>query len=943
MKISKAIFGTRRGKVWFIVSASVLALLLTVTILATTVLYPLLISTFLGGPRRIVGEGGEKIFNADFANKVQARENGESVNEDICEEGFVLLKNNNNSALPVATSAGAKKKVSVFGKNSVNLVTGGSGSGAGSGEFSKTIFDSLAAANYEYNTVLKDFYNSNSESGNGRPSNPSLDAGITTQPTGETPQSRYTSAVKASYANYSDLALIVISRIGGESFDLPTTMGAGDPGARSTSDHYLQLDQYETDLINAVCAANFTKVVVLINSSTTIETGFLDDPSHYAYNSKIDAALWIGAPGDTGIMALGRILSGSINPSGRTPDTFMRDFKQDPTWKNFGDTKYTDIGDRNSTLTYAYVDYEEGIYVGYRYWETRGFTDGADWYNDHVVFPFGFGKSYTSFTQEITGTKPTKITKSEFTLSVKVSNTGSVAGKDAIQVYVTAPIPAGGVLEKPHVVLAGFAKTPVIQPGTSATVDVEIDPYYFASYDSVTSQCFVLDAGNYEVKLGKNAHEMYESFTAAVDAKLTYKQGDSVDVKNRFDDADDELTTKLSRYDWSGTMPASRSADEQKIKSAVNARINSTDTNNTFTTSSMPTTGAAVELMLKDLLDKPFDDPSWGKLVEQISIDDMAKLFNRGAFTTEAIMSIGKPKTIDADGPAGFVVFMGDPSVYGTSHYASEPVMAATMNTDLLYEFGKAVGNEALIGNEAGDGAPYSGWYAPGVNLHRSPFGGRAGEYFSEDPYLSGMLAAHEIQGVMSKGVYTQVKHFAVNEQETNRSGVCTWLTEQTLREVYLRPFEMAVKIGGTRGMMSSFNRIGSMWTGGDYRLLTEVLREEWGFRGMVICDFNTGAHMNARQMAYAGGDLNLQTVGQSWNPRKSNATDIAILQKCTKNILYTVAKSNAMNDDVVGYRLPIWVILLIVADAVIFAGLAVWGFFVLRGAIKNQSEEKPA
>jgi beta-glucosidase len=306
-------------------------------------------------------------------------------------------------------------------------------------------------------------------------------------------------------------------------------------------------------------------------------------------------------------------------------------------------------------------------------------------------------------------------------------------------------------------------------------------------------------------------------------------------------------------------------------------------------------------------------------------------------------MSILKPLTIDADGPAGIVNFMAADlptvPVYETSHYACEPLIAATRNVDLAFAFGEAVGNEGLIGNERGDGTPYSGWYAPGVNIHRSQFGGRTGEYFSEDGFLTGMLAAYQIQGAKSKGVYTQVKHFAVNEQETSRAGVCTWLNEQALREIYLRPFEMAVKIGKTTGMMSSFNRIGTKWAGGDYRLLTTVLRGEWGFRGMVISDFNTGSHMNSKQMAYAGGDLNLQTALQEWNASKSNPTDLAVLRQCAKNVLYTVVNSNAMNDELLGYLLPWWVIIMLIIVGVIAAGLAVWGVFAVRKSVKKQRD----
>ncbi|NLC17242.1 MAG: beta-glucosidase, partial [Clostridiales bacterium] len=649
-----------------------------------------------------------------------------------------------------------------------------------------------------------------------------------------------------------------------------------------------------------------------------------------------------------------------VNPSGRIPDTYARDFKKAPTWFNFGNNlipngqDYLSVQDKKSTYIYSFVDYEEGIYVGYRYYETRGFTDVETWYNENVVFPFGYGLSYTTFSQEITNKQAlqnTIITADKtIIVNVKVTNTGSVAGKDVVQLYVTPPYIEGGI-EKSHVVLAGFAKTGIIQPGASETVTVEIDPYYFASYDYNDKnqngfKGYELESGKYIIRLCANAHEQIDSFEATVQEPGIKYETDPVtgySVVNRFDDIDDELGSILSRTDWGGTFPATRTTQERELDALTNQKINSIATNNPFQTNEFPIIGEENDVTLRDLVGKDYDDPLWDKLLNRLKVNDMINLFNNGAFQTAAIMEIGKPRTNDADGPAGFVNFMSDPSVgavYGTSHYACEPIMAATWNVDLLFDFGEAIGNEALIGDERGDGTPYSGWYAPGINLHRSPFGGRAGEYFSEDSFLSGMLAAYEIQGAMSKGVYTQVKHFAVNEQETSRRGICTWLDEQTLREIYLRPFEMAVKIGKTRGMMSSFNRIGAKWTGGDYRLLTEVLRNEWGFRGMVICDFNTGSHMDSRQMAYAGGDLNLQTFNQEWKPKKSDPTDMTILRERVKNILYTVCNSNAMNSEVLGYKPPVWMVLMFIIDAVVVAGLGLWGFFAIRKAYKAQKQK---
>lgn len=960
----KKIFKSVGSRIWFIVTAVVLVILLAANIVLNTLLYDIVCQA-LGRRRAILAEnesGNAQYYEADFDNKEDARKNAEAVNEDVTEEGMVLLKNESN-ALPLKKGA----KISVFGKNSVDIVTGGSGSAAGGTEYIKGLDESLKEAGFEINETLWNFYKDNSASGNGRPSSPKLTAGSdggTLLYTGETPYSSYNATVKGSYSSYSDAALIVISRIGGESWDLPRAM-TGMEGARADDDHYLQLDQNEADLIKNVCEAGFEHVIVLLNTSTTMEAGFLDDINHYAYNGKIDAAIWMGVPGDTGVMSLGKILNGEVNPSGRTVDTFARNFKDNPTWQNFGDNLtnmgglYTDIGNKDSSYTYAFVDYEEGIYVGYRYYETRALAEGEEWYKNQVVYPFGYGLSYTTFKQEFEGNAPTALTLDQYgngtvTIKVKVTNEGTVPGKETVQIYVTPPYTNGGI-EKSHVVLAGFAKTGLIQPGKSETVEVTVDLYDLASYDHNDKngnqfKGYELESGEYVFRLGENSHKTIDSFTATLAEPFQYTVDPTTHekVENRFDDADDELGSVLSRANWAGTMPQMRRAEEKKLSSEHNALINSTATNNPNTYTTRPTVGGDPEVdeegnalyNFRSLVGVDYDDELWDKVLDQITYDEMVTLINSGAFKTTEIKTIGKAETVDADGPAGFADFVGGGTspIYGVSHYCCEPLMAATFNVDLLFDVGEAIGNEALVGNLRGDGMPYSGWYAPGINIHRSPFGGRAGEYFSEDPYLSGMLGAYEIKGAMSKGVYTQVKHFAVNEQETSRSGVCTWLDEQTLREIYLRPFEKAVKIGETRGMMSSFNRIGTMWTGGDYRLLTEVLRNEWGFRGMVISDYNTSSYMNTKQEAFAGGDLGLNGPGRSWNPSKSNATDLTILRNCTKNILYTTVNSNLMNAEVLGYKLPYWQIGLIALDCVAVVGLGVWGFFAVRKALKKEN-----
>lgn len=983
MNVIKKIFANKASRIWFIVTACVLVFFIVVNVVLNTVLYEVICNVF-GRERAVITEEQKnmnpadyELYPSDYRSKEEAFNAANALNEKINEEGIVMLKNQN--ALPLVKNA----KVSVFGKNSVNLVYGGSGSGGGNASSAKTLFDSLTAAGISYNTALKSFYES-SASGSGRTNNPKIEnSGNITLSTGETPVDSYSADLKSSFAEYNDAALVVFSRIGGEGFDLPRSM-AGAEGAREENDHYLQLDQNETALLKMVCDSGFKHVIVLINSSAAMELGFLDDPTHYAYNEKIDGCLWIGAPGASGIMALGRVLNGEVNPSGRLVDTYARDFRSAPSWYNFGNN-LTEKGDRytsNGKDEYAFfVDYEEGIYVGYKYYETRyasyngaigaigemQYDSGDEWYKANVVYPFGYGLSYTDFEWEIENAAEidnlTLNKDSEITVRVKVTNTGSVAGKDVVQLYCTPPYKNGGI-EKAHVNLCDFAKTPTLYPASQANgtdkpnscvLSLTVRAYDLASFDYNDAnkngkKCYELDEGRYELKISANAHEVKSVINANLSGTIVYENDPDTDnpVVTRFEDADDQLsdvtvngeTRKgLSRSDWNTTWPTTRTDDERSFDSSFFAKLSDTSTNNPNTVEQMPTQGKWNGLKLKDMVGLAYNDAKWEDLLDQVTVSEMMDLFNKGAFKTEKIMRIGKPATTDADGPAGFTVFMGDPTINGTCYYASECVVASTWNKELAYEMGKSVGNEGIWGNQAGDGMPYSGWYAPGVNIHRSPFSGRNFEYYSEDGVMNGLMAANLIRGAMSKGVYTQVKHFALNDQETHRSseGLVTWATEQAMREIYLKPFEIAVKEGGTHGIMSSFNRIGTVWAGGDYRLLTEVLRNEWGFEGMVISDFNTFSYMSPKQMAYAGGDLNLSNTPEIWQDENS-AADVAVLRACTKNILFTVANSNVMDHEVDKYAPPVWSVILYVCDAALFVGFAVWGLFVIKKALKKKA-----
>lgn len=813
---------------------------------------------------------------------------------------------------------------------------GGSGSGGFDTSNNKNLYESLNDAGFVTNPTLKSFYES-SQSGPVRTANSSdLDNGDNQKiATAETPQSKYTDAVRNSYVDYSDAALVVITRIGGEGFDLPRYQGDSE-GTVSADSHYLELDQNEIDLLTAVTDGTFKRVVVVFNTPSSFEATFLKDSAYAAFADKIDAAVWIGFTGSNGITALGEILNGDVNPSGRLVDTWAADFTKNPSFVNFGTGCLPDTTDKYDGGMYYSVDYEEGIYVGYRYYETRGETDGEDWYNANVVYPFGYGLSYTTFDWTVGDASASEIELgTTITVPVTVKNTGSVAGKDVVQLYASAPYTLGGI-EKAHKVLVGFAKTKLLQPGESETVTVSFDPYSAASYDYRDANSngfsgYELETGEYTLYVSRNAHESEKAIALnlAADVQIGTDPTTDREVVNRYTDSENfldsdwQLDTMLSRADWEGTWPTPQTAQQHAGTDRLYEEIRSEEHNNStdFDSEEYPWFGEEPTLTLRDLLPSAeaegyepvvsYDDERWEELMMGCDEEEMIALINNGAYHTLAMESVGLPATIHGDGPSGFTCFMSKEQVNGTCQYVSEPVMASTWNINLMNELGEAIGEEGTIGDKA-TGQPYSSIYAPGVNIHRSPFGGRCSEYFSEDPFISGMMGAAEVQGIQSRGVLPTVKHFVANEQETHRSigGDLSWLSEQALREIYLKPFEYTVKLGETRGIMTSFNRIGTRWTGGDYRLLTEILRNEWGFNGLVICDFNTiPQYMIPCMMFYAGGSLDLATQQSAmWTDcDTSDAGDAIVLMRAVKDVMYALVNSNAMNAEVLGYNPPIW------------------------------------
>lgn len=1011
-----------RTVVWGAVSVFLIIVLALLTVLENT-MFKSILGTVLGGPTPIKSETSVEYYKSEYGSKQESKEAGDRLNVEIAEEGFTLLLNEKGSdgkyALPIKTpvsdsSVSAKPRVSVFGKNSVNLVLGGSGSGGISGEAAKTIYDGLDKGGFEYNPELRKFYESFA-SGDGRSDNPQLGEDSEVAPTldiGETPWNKYPSNVKDTFNDYSDAAIVVISRLGGESWDLPRSQNTQNGGIEGN--HYLQLDNNEYELLDMV-TSKFDKVIVVLNTLTAFQCDFIAEYNNTA-NKRIDAVMWIGGPGTTGAEAFGDLLSGKVNPSGRTTDIYARDFTKDPTWQNFGDNSQVNGGkngsaflENGSSAGQNMVLYEEGIYMGYRYYETRGYEENKknpyiDWYDDNVIFPFGYGLSYTQFSQEITScTETISGIDSVVTITVRVTNTGTVAGKDVVQLYVNKPYYDGGI-EKSYVELVDFAKTTLLQPGESYDATFKVKAYDLASYDYNDANGnqiygYELEHGDYNFIISANSHVdgyKYDEATVTLAEDLYFETDPNVSgvtkIENRYTtDGFDDLQYRLSdvtvpgvaqarkgmsRMDFEGTFPVAPTAEEREVMTGENGEyeldaIKDVTHNNTDIANAEQTvSGAEVTYKLKDLLDEngrvSYDDERWEKLLDSLTYEDMINLVNNGAFQTAAIESIGKNLTNDSDGPIGFVNFMpGKSSSYkGNTTFACEIVIGATWNKDLAYRMGKIVGENGLWGDVNGNGLPYSGLYAPAVNLHRSPFSGRNFEYYSEDPVLSGKLAVNVINGARTKGVYTDLKHFALNDQETNRAGVATYCTEQALRELYLKPFEIAVKgydnpeevasakadgiteYEGTTGIMSSFNRIGTRWTGGDYRLMTEILRGEWGFRGLVICDYKTdNSFMDARQMLYAGNDLILASLPSlMWQDAdQNNQQDMAILRQASKNILYTVANSNSVNAEIIGYRVEWWITATIVLDCVVAVGIAVWGFFAIRSvnkAAKNAAKE---
>lgn len=871
--------------------------------------YSDLISVYFNQPTsKVVSASNETTehFTSDYASDDEREQALADMGTTILREGVTLLKNENGTLPLEATS-----KISVFGQDSVDSVYGGGGAGSIDTSKAQSLMDAFEQAGFDVNPTLTEFYTTGAGKDYRKTSTDAYGKG--TFAVNEVPASAYTDDVEKSFASYNDAAIVVIGRSGSESQDLPTDKLA-------SGYTYLQLDDDERAMLK-MASDNFDKVVVLLNTQNPMELADLEDDS-------IDAVMWIGSLGQTGAGGVAEALNGTVNPSGHLPDTYAYDLKSAPSSANFGSYAIVNGTDR---FTSSYMAYAEGIYVGYRYYETRyedvvlGNEARSNYdYTKQVAYPFGYGLSYTDFTWSDYSMKKAD---GGFDISVKVTNTGKTAGKDVVQLYMQSPYTdydkANGI-EKASVELVGYAKTDTLKAGASETVTVHVDQESMKTYDSAGEGTYIMDAGDYYLAAGTDAHNalnnilaakgkttadgMTENGNAALAAKhtvhsqdnTTYAKSAATDEKisNQFDDVDlttyDNSFTYLSRSDWTGSWPATYADGKwtasQKFLDALTIDTAQSEPEQKPTTDTdNPSYG---KLNASMLMDTDYADESWSALIGQMSVKELDQLVRIGGYATKSVSSTQLPATTDKDGPAGISsTLVGGESGMG---YPSEIVIAATWNSDLAESFGKAIGEDSLA-------LKVAVWYGPACNIHRNPYGGRAFEYFSEDSYLSGAMCAKVVAGAGSKGVVSTVKHFALNDQETNRMGGAIFANEQTIRQLYLRPFEMSVRDGGATAMMASMNRIGSRWTGGHKGLMTNTLRGEWGFNGFVVTDqasYSVFAYEDLREGLEAGTDLWLNTDAGLWKLPDDDMTDgvIANMQRAAHNISYAISRSNAMN-----------------------------------------------
>ena len=866
----------------------------------------------------------------------ETNEEAAEVAEEIMEDGIVLLKN--ESLLPLNET----KKLNIFGWESINPAYGGAGSGGINDLYDiVSLNQGLENAGFSINQELVDFYN------NYGADNPEMSIQKQSWTLPEPPVDTYSDELIKSAKEYSDVAVVVLSRKAGEGHnDIPMDVrkAAYDNNSDEYDDfpegeHYLQLSQTERDMVDMVCS-NFDNVIVVYNGANQFELGFADE------YPQIKSVVWCPGTGNVGFNALGKVFSGEVNPSGKTPDTFIYDMTTAPWWNNAEKIEYTNLADMavegmnaGTAQVYApaFTNYVEGIYVGYKYYETAA-QEGAIDYDKTVQYPFGYGLSYTEFEQKM-GELEEK--DGQISVDVEVTNTGDAAGKDVVEVYYKPPYTNGGI-EKSSANLIEFAKTDLLQPGESQTVTVTFSIEDMASYDENNAKAYVLEKGDYVISINSDSHTVLDQKTYTADADVVYKgenkrASDDTAATNVFEDAKGDITylsraDHFANYEEATAAPASAELGEPYVSEY---HLNSNFDKTTYLNDEdvMPTTGADNGLTLADMRDADYDDPRWEKLLDQLTVDEMANMIAMAGYQTAAMDSVGKVATLDFDGPAAINNnFTG----VGSIGFPIEVVVASTWNKELAQAWGECMGK---ISQEM----CAEGWYAPGMNTHRTAFGARNYEYFSEDGVLAGNMGAKAVEGARKYGVYSYIKHFAL--YEGNAKMVSVWSNEQAIREIYLKPFEISVKQGGANAVMVSWSFLGDKWTGECSNLMNTVLREEWGFRGMALTDFfrnNGHGFMNADAALANGVDAMLSTFNGEENnvANQKHPTSVLQMRNACKNVMYTVVSSWAYDGEHEETGMENWKKAGIGIDIVIALFMAGMEVLVIRGYKKRKNAE---
>ena len=866
----------------------------------------------------------------------ETNEEAAEVAEEIMEDGIVLLKN--ESLLPLNET----KKLNIFGWESINPAYGGAGSGGINDLYDiVSLNQGLENAGFSINQKLVDFYN------NYGADDPEMSIQKQSWTLPEPPVDTYSDELIKNAKEYSDVAVVVLSRKAGEGHnDIPmdVSKAAYDNNSDKYDDfpegeHYLQLSQTEKDMVDMVCS-NFDDVIVIYNGANQFELGFVDE------YPQIKSVVWCPGTGNVGFNALGKVFSGEVNPSGKTPDTFIYDMTTAPWWNNAEKTEYTNLADMavegmnaGTAQVYApaFTNYVEGIYVGYKYYETAA-QEGAIDYDKTVQYPFGYGLSYTEFEQKM-GELEEK--DGQISVDVEVTNSGDVAGKDVVEVYYKPPYTNGGI-EKSSANLIEFEKTNLLQPGESQTVTVTFSIEDMASYDENNAKAYVLEKGDYVISINSDSHTVLDQKTYTADKDVVYKgenkrASDDTAATNVFEDAKGDVTylsraDHFANYEEATAAPASAELGEPYVSEY---HLNSNFDKTTYLNDEdvMPTTGADNGLTLADMRDADYDDPRWEKLLDQLTVDEMANMIAMAGYQTAAMDSVGKVATLDFDGPAAINNnFTG----VGSIGFPIEVVVASTWNKELAQAWGECMGK---ISQEMGA----EGWYAPGMNTHRTAFGARNYEYFSEDGVLAGNMGAKAVEGARKYGVYSYIKHFAM--YEGNAKMVSVWSNEQAIREIYLKPFEISVKQGGANAVMVSWSFLGDKWTGECSNLMNTVLRDEWGFRGMALTDFfrnNGHGFMNADAALANGVDVMLSTFNGEENnvANPEHPTSVLQMRNACKNVMYTVVSSWAYDGEHEETGMENWKKAGIGIDTVIALFMAGMEVLVIRGYKKRKNAE---